>query len=120
MTSAYDIGVGRCCAIGDGVVLVMIDSVIAKRLLPDEPWRRSGTSVLRCDRKACSQRRPPVVNEELYLDSAALARHASAALDLLGNGDFQPVDLKAILIGLKPLPAPPAVSKKTAFIRRGK
>lgn len=106
MTSSYDIGVGRCCEIGGDVVAVKLDSVIAKKLAPDQPWRRSETSVLCCELRLCSERRPPQLNEEVYLDSAALSQHASAALDVLGDGNFRKVDLKVILKGLTPLPAP--------------
>lgn len=119
MTTAYDIGVGRCCEVGGDMVVVRLDAVVVKKLVPEEPWRRSGISMLRCDRKFCSQRRPPAVDEELFLDSAAIARHASATLDLFGDGQFRKVDLKGILEGLTPLPAPP-VGPKSFYPRRGK
>lgn len=119
MTSTYDVGVGRCCEVNSDLVVVKLDAVVVKKLLPDEPWRRSGVSVLRCDRKFCSDRRPPCVDQELFLDSAAISRHAPATLDLLGDGRFRKVDLKSILDGLKPLPAPPA-GPKSFYPRRSK
>jgi len=103
---AYDIGMGRCAEISDKSVVVKLDSVMVKKLSPDQPWRRSGTSLLRFDRKLCSTTRPPQLNEELYVDSAALARRSTASLDLDGNGVSTAVDLRVILEGLDPLPAP--------------
>jgi hypothetical protein len=101
----YDIGMGRCSEIADDSVVVKLDSVIVKKLTPDQPWRRSGTSLLRFDRKLCSVKRPPQLDQEVYLDSAALMRKAPASLDLDGNGAYRPVDLRVILDGLDPLPA---------------
>ena len=103
---AYDIGMGRCAEINDKSVVVKLDSVMVKKLSPEQPWRRSGTSLLRFDRKLCSATRPPEINQELYVDSAALARRSVATLDLDGNGSSTSVDLRVILKGLDPLPAP--------------
>jgi hypothetical protein len=110
----YDIGIGRCSDISDDAVVVRLDSVMVKKLTPDQPWRRSGTSVLRCDRKLCSRHRPPQVDQELYLDSGALARSAPALLDLDGDGKFRKVDLNVILDDLDPAPAPAPQTKRTA------
>jgi hypothetical protein len=121
MTASYDIGVGRCSEVGQDYVLVKVDAVIGKKLAPDDPWRRSGTSLLRCDRKFCSPRRTPQVGEELYLDSAAIARQAAATLDVLGDGRFRDVDLKNILSGPPPMAASaPTQTQRLAFHRRGK
>lgn len=112
---AYDIGLGRCRAIDAESVVVELDSVIVRKLLPDVPWRRSGTSLLRCDRRLCSDRRPPQLGEELYLDSTQLSRAAPAELDLEGNGRRRTVDLRIILEGLDPLPAPEPRPKRSGY-----
>jgi hypothetical protein len=116
----YDIGVGRCSAIEGDMVYVRLDALIAKRLAPDAPWNRSGTSVLRCGRAFCSQRRPPKEGEEVYLDSAALARAVPAEIDVLGNDRFRPVDLSIVLSAMAPIRAAPTPSAKLPFMRRGK
>lgn len=114
----YDIGMGRCAEIAGDLVVVKLDSVIVKKLTPHQPWRKSGTSLLRFDRKLCSVKRPPQINQELYLDSAALLRKAPASLDLDGNGDWGPVDLRVILEGLDPQPAPAPKTKQAVYRSR--
>lgn len=91
----FDIGIGRCVEISADLVVVKVDSVILRKLMPQIPWRRTGTSLLRCDRKACSKERPPQIDAELYLDSKAL-RGSRAFLDLEGDGTFLKVDLSVI------------------------
>lgn len=120
MSSAYDIGVGRCSAIDGTMVYVRLDALIAKRLAPDAPWNRSGTSVLRCPIKFCSQRKPPMAGDELYLDSAALDRAAPAEIDVHGNDKFRAVDLRIILTAMAPIRAAPTPSVKLIFPRRSK
>ncbi|HEY0180605.1 MAG TPA: hypothetical protein VGC30_13385 [Dokdonella sp.] len=111
----YDIGIGRCSGINDDSVVVELDSVVVKKLTPERPWRKSGSSLLRCDLRLCSPRRPPRLNEELYLDSAALSRKAPALLDLERDGNFKSVDLKLILSGLDPMPAPSPQPKNASY-----
>jgi hypothetical protein len=115
---AYDIGMGRCSEIAGDSVVVKLDSVIVKKLTPEQPWRKSGTSLLRFDRKLCSVKRPPQVDQEVYLDSAALLRKAPASLDLDGNGTLRQVDLRVILDGLDPLPAPTPKTKQAVYRSR--
>jgi len=120
MKPAYDIGVGRCSEIEGELVYVRLDALIAKRLAPESPWNRSGTSVLRCLRAYCSKQRPPKAGEECYLDSAVLARETPAELDVLGNGRFNNVDLRIILTAMAPISAAPRPAVRLAFPRRGK
>ena len=117
---SYDIGMGYCAEINEKSVLVKLDSVMVRKLSPDQPWRRSGTSLLRMDRKLCSAVRPPQLNQEVYIDSAALARKSAATLDLEGNGVGRPVDLRVILEGLDPLPAPTPKPKSSSSHRSAK
>jgi len=114
---AYDIGMGCCAEIDEKSVVVKLDSVMVRKLSPAQPWRRSGTSLLRFDRKLCSATRPPQLNHELYIDSAALSRKTPASLDLEGNGVNMSVDLRVILDGLDPLPAPAPKPKSSASHR---
>jgi hypothetical protein len=120
MSGCYDIGIGRCCALEGDVVFARLDSLIAKRLAPESAWNRSGISVLRLPRALCSARRPPRVDEELFLDSMKLEHTAPAELDPFGNGKFEGVDLRVILAAMTPITAAPAAGAKLAFPRRGR
>jgi hypothetical protein len=101
----YDIGIGRCAEVAEDTVVVKLDSVMVKRLSPNHPWQRSGTSLLRLNRKLCSAVRPPEPDQELYVDRAALSRRSMAALDLAGDGETISVDLRALLNDLDPQPS---------------
>lgn len=107
----YDIGIGRCTEVGDDTVLVKLDSVMVKRLSPEHPWQRSGTSTLRLNRNLCSATRPPEADRELYIDRAALSKKSMAALDIAGNGATVSVDLRALLNDLNPQPSAGPQSK---------
>jgi hypothetical protein len=120
MNAPFDIGVGRCSEVAGDMVYVRLDALIAKRLAPDSAWNRSGTSILRCQRAYCSERRPPKAGEECYLDSAALARAAPAEIDLLGDNRFAKIDLRTILASMTPVSAAPAPFVKLTYPRRGK
>ncbi|HUD41948.1 MAG TPA: hypothetical protein VMR06_08115 [Dokdonella sp.] len=115
----YDIGIGSCIAINGEAVLVKLDSVMVKRLVPGSPWRKSGTSTLTLNRALCSPRRKPEVGSEVYLDRATLTRAAPGKLDLTGDGTLLPVDLRLLLDNLDPQPAPtPSVKGRSMFGRR--
>lgn len=112
----YDIGIGRCTEVGEDTVVVKLESVMVKRLSPDHPWQRSGTSLLRLNRNLCSATRPPEQDRELYIDRAALSKRSMAALDLAGDGKPISVDLRALLNDLDPQPSagPSSKSGRTA------
>jgi hypothetical protein len=101
----YDIGIGRCTEVGEDTVVVKLESVMVKRLSPDQPWQRSGTSLLRINRNLCSATRPPEPDREVYIERAALSKRSMAALDLAGNGATVSVDLRALLNDLDPQPS---------------
>ena len=101
----YDIGIGRCAEVSADTVVVKLDSVMVKRLSPNHPWQRSGTSLLRLNRSLCSAVRPPAPDAELYIDRAALSKRAMAALDIAGDGQTVSVDLRALLQDLNPQPS---------------
>lgn len=101
----YDIGIGRCAEVDDDTVVVKLESVMVQRLSPKQPWQRSGTSLLRLNRKLCSTVRPPAPDEELFLDRAALSRRSMGALDIAGDGKTVPVDLRALLQDVNPQPS---------------
>lgn len=109
----YDIGIGSCAAIEANIIGVKLDSVMVSRLLPDQPWRKSGTSVLRINANVCSARRPPEVGAEVYLDRAALSKDSAGTLDLVGDGVTVPVKLLRLLLDLDPEPSPAAPTTKS-------
>lgn len=108
----YDIGIGSCANIESRTVGVRLDSVMVSRLLPDQPWRKSGTSLLNISVDVCSSKRPPAVGSEVYLDRAALSKGATGSLDVMGDGIFVPVKLQRLLVGLDPDPTPAAPTVK--------
>lgn len=101
----YDIGIGRCTEVVEDTVVVKLESVMVRRLSPEQPWQRSGTSLLRLSRNLCSTTRPPQPDREVYVDRAALSKRSIAALDLSGNGKTISVDLRALLSDLDPQPS---------------
>lgn len=101
----YDIGIGRCAEVDGDTVVVKLESVMVTRLSPGQPWQRSGTSLLRLNRKLCSTQRPPVPEQELFVDRAALSRRAMGTLDLTGDGNTVQVDLRALLQDIDPQPS---------------
>ncbi len=116
----YDIGIGRCTEINDDTVVVKLESVMVKRLSPEHPWQRSGTSLLRLNRSLCSAVRPPERDSELYLDRAALSKRCMGSLDLDGDGESVSVDLRALLNGVDPQPSAGPQSKSRSADRRAR
>lgn len=96
MQTMFDIAVGRCESIDNGTVTVKLDSAMVSRLVPGHPWRTSGTSRLKLDIGVCSERRPPAVGAETFLQREALLRNPPGSLDLLGDGDYVAVRLKVL------------------------
>lgn len=99
---SYDIGIGICAAAEGDTVDVRLDSAMLSRLVPNQQWRRSGTSLLRLPARLCSQKRPPTMGSEVYLPHTALAKTAKALLDAEGDGRFVPVDLAVLARGPQP------------------
>lgn len=104
----FDIAIGRCRAIEGGTVTIGLDSAIVSRLVPGYPWRMSGTSVLRLSQRLCSKRFPLEPGRETFLQREELMRNPSASLDLLGDGNFVPVRLRALSDGEEPQIVKPA------------
>ncbi|CAN5722939.1 hypothetical protein BH23PSE2_BH23PSE2_07140 [soil metagenome] len=104
--AGYDIGIGICTAIEACQVSVKLDSAMASKLIPGQPWRRSGTSLLYLDAGLCSQRKPPEVGAETYLGRERIGTRATASLDANGDGRLTIVKLQVLLDGLEPGPPP--------------
>jgi len=107
---SYDIGIGLCTGIKGREVSVGLDSAMLGKLRPGSPWLKSGTSSLIFDSRLCSTNRPLNVGEEVYLSSAAIESKTAATLDLAGTSES--VDLRALLRGLNPMPAPAPAAKR--------
>ncbi|MGH8079969.1 MAG: hypothetical protein ACREP7_05295 [Lysobacter sp.] len=108
MQTMFDIAVGRCKSIDNKTVTVELDSAIVSRLVPGHPWRTSGTSRLKFDIALCSERRPPTVGAETFLQREALLRNPTGSLDLLGDGNFSSVRLKVLGTNTEPEIVTPA------------
>ncbi len=108
---AYDIGIGVCAAISAGQVEIRLDSAALNRLVPNLPWRRSGTSILKLPAALCSKKRPPEVGGEVYLSQEALVRSQKGALDINGDGVFAAVELSRLVKGMEPSTSIPPASK---------
>lgn len=103
---SYDIGIGQCAKIEGDTVVVRLESVMVNRLSPGQPWQRSGTSLLRLNRRVCSTDRPPAEDEEIFVSRSALTRRRVGTLDLTGDGsDTRSVDLRKLLTDVDPGPA---------------
>ena len=80
----------------------------------------TATDDLRFRRAICSRQRPPEVGAEVYLSSEALDRSVPGEIDVLGNNQFDAVDLRIILTAMSPISAARTPSVKLAFPRRSK
>jgi hypothetical protein len=112
--ATYDIGIGICTSVAATGVSVSLDSSVVSRLVPGQPWRRSGTSLLRFHPDLCSPRRPPEPGIEIYLARDRIGRNPTAVLDLDGDGRTCEVDLNVLLQGLDPDPTPPPATGRSA------
>lgn len=111
---SFDVGLGRCTELTDESVTVKLDSSLVHKWFPLEPWHRPGTSLLKFDRKLCSAERPPQLDGEIYVNTDSLKRKAVGSLDLDGSGANRTVvDLRVILDGVEPLPAPTPKPKQS-------
>ncbi|UXI70233.1 hypothetical protein [Tahibacter amnicola] len=115
----YDIGVGRCVSIDGDMVVAMIDSAVLMKLLPGQRWQRFGKSRLLLSPAACSRVRPPVVDQELFVDRAAIAAQQSASVDVEGDGVLCAVHLGALLENLDPQRCTVDKPKKRVWEYRG-
>lgn len=114
----YDIGIGLCTHIKGREISVGLDSAMLGKLRPGSPWLKSGTSSLTFDSRLCSTKRPLNVGEEVYLSAAAIEKKAAATLDLAGASEN--VDLRVLLHGLEPMPAPAPTAKRAYGAFSGK
>lgn len=103
---SYDIGIGLCTGIQGREISVGLDSAMLNKLRPDFPWLKSGTGSLTFSSRFCSTKRTLKIGDEVYLNSASIAKRAEARLAIAGAADSMQVDLHALLRDLDPLPAP--------------
>ncbi|HJR73635.1 MAG TPA: hypothetical protein VJ806_08350 [Luteimonas sp.] len=103
---SYDIGIGLCTDIQGREVSVGLDSAMLNKFRPDSPWLKSGTGSLTFSSRFCSTKRMLKIGDEVYLDSAAIAKKAEAKLAITGAAESVQVDLRALLRDLDPMPAP--------------
>ncbi len=107
MTESFDIAIGRCESVSGDEVVVELDTAMVSRLVPGHPWHRSGTSKLKFALQLCSVLRPPQAGRETFLDREAILKNPPGRFDLLGDGKYAAVRLKALAANTDPQPPTP-------------
>ena len=102
MHENFDIAIGKCESADDNAVVILLDTAMVSRLVPGHPWCMSGTSKLKLAARLCSDLRPPRVGEETFLDRDAVLKNPSGHLDLLGDGQYTSIRLKALAANTDP------------------
>ncbi|UZW63040.1 hypothetical protein [Lysobacter enzymogenes] len=102
MQNSFDIAIGRCQSVTGKEVVVELDTAMVSRLVPGHPWHRSGTSKLKLAIELCSAQRPPQPGCETFLNRDAILKNPSGRFDLLGDGQFIAVRLKALAANTEP------------------
>lgn len=123
MQSSFDIAIGRCESVSTTEVVVELDTAMVSRLVPGHPWHRSGTSKLKLAFDLCSLVRPPLVGGETFVSREAILRNPLGRFDLLGNGHYAQVRLKALAANTDPellAPAPKLTWAERRLSRKGR
>lgn len=102
MQASFDIAIGRCESVSENEVVVELDTAMVSRLVPGHPWHRSGTSKLKVSVELCSSQRPPQAGCETFLNRDAILKNPSGRFDLLGDGQYMAVRLKALAANTDP------------------
>jgi len=108
MAESFDIAIGRCESVSGDEVVVELDTAMVSRLVPGHPWHRSGTSKLKLALDLCSEQRPPQAGRETFLNRDAILKNPPGRFDLLGDGRYEAVRLKALAADTDPQPSTPA------------
>lgn len=116
MQESFDIAIGRCESISGDEVVVELDTAMVSRLVPGHPWRKSGTSKLKLAAALCSSLRPPQPGRETFLNRDAILKNPSARFDLLGDGKYTVVRLRALAANTEPQASAPTI--KLAWTER--
>lgn len=110
----YDIAVGPCVALEGDHVIVKLEGVLLRKLLPDFPFAVRTSALLRVPLTVCSQSRPPRPGQEVYLDFARVEAGSEAWVDPAGDGHYEKVDIRQLLQNLNPSTAPVLAPKPRA------
>ena len=108
MQNSFDIAIGRCESVSATEVVVELDTAMVSRLVPGHPWRRSGTSKLKLAVALCSVLRPPLAGRETFVSREAIMKNPSGRFDLLGNGCYTSIRLRALAANTEPEVLSPA------------
>ncbi|WP_257385062.1 hypothetical protein [Tahibacter caeni] len=103
---SFDIAIGRCVELGERFAVARLDGALLRKLRPAYAFVGQPGARLRVPLSVCSTRRPPVMDQELFLDYAKVAGGAEASLILLGQDDYTDTDIRLIASGMEPLPRP--------------
>lgn len=120
MHDSFDIAIGRCESVSATEVVVELDTAMVSRLVPGHPWHRSGTSKLKLAVELCSSLRPPLVGRETFVNRDAILSNPSASFDLLGDGRYTSIRLRALAANTEPEVPDPAPKLNWAERRLGR
>lgn len=110
----YDIAVGPCVALEGGFVIIKLEGVLLRKLLPSFVFKVRTDALLRVPLALCSQSRPPQPGQEVYLDFSRVEAGMEAFVDPGGDGHYETVDIRQLLQNLNPLTAPVMTPKPRA------
>jgi hypothetical protein len=111
---SYDIAVGRCTGVTEQHALVKVEGAMLRRLRPGQAFGVQTKACLRVPLSVCSKQRTPRAGEELYLDYDSVSAGAEASLDVEGDGQFVPADIRLLVDKLDPIPRPQPSQKHRA------
>lgn len=114
MQNSFDIAIGRCESVNGSEVVVELDTAMVSRLVPGHPWHKSGTSKLKLAIGLCSAQRPPQPGHETFISKDAILKNPSGRFDLLGDGRYEAVRLRALAANTEPQTPVPAVKQPWA------
>lgn len=91
-------------------VIVQLDTAMVSRLVSGHSWNRNGAIRLRFSPALCSASLPPQAGREAFLDRDAILRSPSGRFDLLGDGQYIMIRLKALAANTEPQSLVPSVT----------
>lgn len=112
---SYDIALGKCVSLDAEIAQVAIDTSVLRKLSPLSAPTIPPKAFLRIPIFVCSSKREPRRGQELFVDFEKIKAGCDAMLDVLGDGDFRPTDLRKLLVNMNPGERPPPAAKSRGF-----
>jgi hypothetical protein len=112
---SYDIAIGKCVSLDAETAQVAIDTSVLLKLAPRAPFPIPPKAFLRIPVVVCSSKREPKRGQELFVDFDKIKDGCDAMLDVRGDGDFRPTDMRKLLVDLNPADRPTPAAKSRGF-----